>query len=118
MRLYVTNFNNKNDLIVDRVWKHNRFVRLHDTVFIPYRIHVRLDFTSLSYRQKHIGFISKYARFIRKCIGMSDSFYSDIVQTGAAQEKILGGCQVSSCQVGNVYSNSINQRYLTSFQML
>ena len=49
MRLYLTIFfNNKNDLIVNKVWNHIGFMHLHDTVFTLYPIHVRIDFRSKS----------------------------------------------------------------------
>lgn len=46
LRLYLTIVFNKNDLIVDEVWNHIEFMRLHDTAFILCRIHMRVDFIS------------------------------------------------------------------------
>ena len=66
MRLYLTIvFDNKNIFIVNQVWNHSGFMRLHDTVFILHHIHVRIDLLSDSSScrrksntlQKHIGFI-------------------------------------------------------------
>ena len=47
MRLYSTIvFNKTNAVIVDQIWNYKELMRIHDAVFILYRIHVHIYFTS------------------------------------------------------------------------
>ena len=56
-----------NDFNVDQVWNHIGFMRLHDAVFILYRIHVRIYCYRIDKRKNNM---------LRK---HSDTFEFDIV---------------------------------------